>query len=653
LPAGISTFSPSKKKNRRARPVSPSIKRRQALRSQGASDMSSGQLGDIPRQLRRAALLPDGGEMTDGQLLECFITRRDEVAFEALVRRHGPMVLGVCRRVLRHVQDAEDAFQATFLILVRKADAIGQRELLGNWLYGVAYRTALEARAKTNRRRTRERQVSPMPEPEADDGTDVGRDLRLLLDQELNRLPDKYRVPVVLCDLEGETRRDVAQKLGIPLGTLSGRLTTARRLLAKRLARHGVGVALTAVLSPSAASACVSAPLVASTVEAATAVAAGQMAAGVVSVQVAALTEGVLKAMWVKKLKIVTTWWLTAGIILGGAAVVVQANREAPDAGPAKVLKLDARGRRVVWSPDGKTLVVGTKVEKTFLGVKVDGKGSAIQLWDVDKGQVRQTLAESPLGGLAFQQVVFSADGKMIAATVAEEIRRANSLEIRDVVKVWDARTLALKQTLGGDSQAVCVALSPDGKRVATGDPGRKKVHLWNARTGVLERTLPTGAAQPWSVAFSPDGKTLVVGGQMGDHSGEVTLWDPLTGDLKHALKVATFVNAVAFSPDGKMIASSTGGEFVQVWGVEKGDVIVTLNGHKRGHRSIAFAPDGKLLAVGGPDGKVRLWEMPTGRLREILEGHQAEIYSVAFSPDGKTLASTSQDQTVRLWPIK
>src|SRR5262249_9184538 len=157
-----------------------------------------------------------------------------------------------------HAQDAEDAFQATFLVLVRKADAIGQPELLGNWLYGVAYRTALEARAKTSQRRMRERQVNPMPEPETDDGADVSRDLRPLLDQELNRLPDKYRVPVVLCDLEGGTRQGVAQQLGIPVGTLSGRLTTARRLLAKRLARHGVGVAgaaLTAVLSPTAASA--------------------------------------------------------------------------------------------------------------------------------------------------------------------------------------------------------------------------------------------------------------------------------------------------------------------------------------------------------------------------------------------------------------
>src|SRR5262249_35162096 len=147
-------------KNRRARCVFPSIKRRQALPGNGASDMATGQLNDFLRHLRGTALRWDGGGMTDGQLLESFLTRQDEAAFEALVRRHGPMVLGVCRRALRNAHDAEDAFQATFLVLVRKAASIRQLELLGNWLYGVAYRTALEAKAATARRRVRERQVS-------------------------------------------------------------------------------------------------------------------------------------------------------------------------------------------------------------------------------------------------------------------------------------------------------------------------------------------------------------------------------------------------------------------------------------------------------------------------------------------------------------
>src|SRR5262249_26019760 len=150
--------------------------------------------------------------------------------------RHGPMVLGVCRRVLDHAHDAEDAFQATFLVLARKAASIVARDTVGNWLYGVAYRTAHKARVAAARRRLKERQMS---RPEALD-EDVWRELRPVLDQELNRLPEKYREPVILCDLEGQTRKEAARRLGWPEGTLSGRLSRARVLLAKRLARHGL-----------------------------------------------------------------------------------------------------------------------------------------------------------------------------------------------------------------------------------------------------------------------------------------------------------------------------------------------------------------------------------------------------------------------------
>jgi RNA polymerase sigma factor (sigma-70 family) len=607
--------------------------------------------------------------MTDGQLLECFVTHRDEAAFEALVRLHGPMVLGVCRRVLGNVHDAEDAFQATFLVLVRKAASIGQRELLGNWLYGVAYRTALDARAATSRRRQREKQVSVMPEPEAADRTDLWCDLRPLLDQELNRLPNKYRVSIVLCDLEGRTRREVAQHLGIPEGTLSGRLTTARRLLARRLTRRRLTLSsgvLAAALSQGAAPACVPSPLLVSTVQSAMAVAAGKEAAGVVSAEVAALTEGVLKAMFVTRLKITAAVLLVAAAVLGAAlfeqqpiaaqlqvvAAGKRADKEAGDAGKPRVLKLAARGRGVAWSPDGKTLVVVTKVEKFFLGYKYDGKGSAIELWDVEKGQARKTLAESKEGGLAFQQVVFAPDGKSIAATVSQEVRKPNMLMIRDVVKVWDAKTLVLKQMLTDDSQLVCVALSADGKRIAAGDPSKKRVLLWNARTGALERTLRNGEAQPWSVAFSPDSKTLVVGGQKADHSGVVTLWNVETGKLIHTLEQEHYVNRAVLSPDGKMIASGGGGKEIELWDVGNGKQIRSLEGFERGTRSVAFSPDGKMLAAGGPDGKVRLWSVASGKLKETLEGHGAQIYAIAFSPDGKTLASVSQDQTLRLWKM-
>src|SRR5262245_20405601 len=281
--------------------------------------MGSGLLSGVLQHLRGATLRQEGGALTDGQLLECFISRRDEAAFDALVRRHGPMVLGVCRRVLRHTQDAEDAFQATFLVLVRKAPALGRRELVGNWLYGVAYRAALEA--KRARRRLRERQVGTLPEPAAVAEAEVWFDLRPILDQALHRLPDKYRLPVVLCDLEGRTRAEVARQLGIPEGTLSSRLATAHRLLGRRLARQGrvlSGGALAAALSASAASA--APPVLVSTVRAALLAAAGQAAAPcVLPPAVVALTEGVLQAMLLMKLKVVTALCLAVGVLAAGA----------------------------------------------------------------------------------------------------------------------------------------------------------------------------------------------------------------------------------------------------------------------------------------------------------------------------------------------
>src|SRR5260370_41873179 len=159
--------------------------------------MVSRSMHGVIQHLRKAVLVRDGAGLTDGQLLTLFIERRDEAAFEALVRRHGPMVLGVCRRLLRNPHDAEDAFQATFLVLVRKAASVLPREMVANWLYGVARQTSLKARAMAAKRKMRERQVTVMAEPETV-SQDQWSDLQPLLDQELSCLPDKYRVAIVL-----------------------------------------------------------------------------------------------------------------------------------------------------------------------------------------------------------------------------------------------------------------------------------------------------------------------------------------------------------------------------------------------------------------------------------------------------------------------
>jgi RNA polymerase sigma factor (sigma-70 family) len=284
--------------------------------------MANSQLNGVLRHLRRAALPHNGSPLTDGQLLERFLATREEAAFEALLRRHGPMVLGVCRRVLRSLHDAEDAFQATFIVLVCKASSVAARESVGNWLYGVAYRTAQKALASAARRRAKEQH---MARPEALHQTDDRwGELRPLIDEELSRLPDKYREPVVLCDLQGLTRKEAARRLGCPEGTVSGRLARARELLAKRLARHGValsGGAVALALAQGAASACVPAPLIGSTVRAATLVAAGHAVAGALSGPAAALTEGVLKTMCVSKVKLTLAVVAAAGLLVASWGV--------------------------------------------------------------------------------------------------------------------------------------------------------------------------------------------------------------------------------------------------------------------------------------------------------------------------------------------
>jgi RNA polymerase sigma factor (sigma-70 family) len=293
--------------------------------------MAVGPLSCVLDYLRRDAV-PRAGGLTDGQMLGRYIACRDEAAFAALVRRHGPMVLGVCRRVLANLHDAEDAFQATFLVLVRRAGSVAPRERVGNWLYGVAYRTALEARAAAARRRTKERRLRERARPEASPD-ESWSDLRPLLDRELSRLPEKYRAPVILCDLEGKARREAARILGWPEGTLSCRLARARALLAGRLKRHGLALSAgtLGIVLTGQATARLSAPLAARTAGAAVRWAEGKATSGVISARVAGLTHEVLRTMLLTKLKVVTVVLLAVfGIGVGAWSCTIAAAEPTP-----------------------------------------------------------------------------------------------------------------------------------------------------------------------------------------------------------------------------------------------------------------------------------------------------------------------------------
>jgi RNA polymerase sigma factor (sigma-70 family) len=291
--------------------------------------MAPQRLSGVLTHLRRAIEAPGGAAPTDAELLRRYVAGRDETAFELLVWRHGAMVLSACRRLVSQPADAEDAFQATFLALVRQAASIGTREAVAGWLHKVACRIANRLRAQAGRRAACERQ-SALAANDDTSGAEaieplVRAEVRQVLDGEVNRLPAKLRVPFILCYLEGLTNDEAARQLGCPKGTVLSRLARARERLRGRLVRRGCTLSAGALAATLANEATAIAPaqLVISTVNAALLVAAGKALTGAVSAPVAALTQGVLQAMFMSKVKITLAVVLTVGVVAAGTGQVM------------------------------------------------------------------------------------------------------------------------------------------------------------------------------------------------------------------------------------------------------------------------------------------------------------------------------------------
>jgi RNA polymerase sigma factor (sigma-70 family) len=321
-------------------------------------------LADVMRDLGRCRQLQAALALPDAQLLERFVRLRDETAFEALLHRHGPLVFGVCRKFLYNPHDAEDAFQATFLVLARKAGSVAPGSLLGHWLYGVACRVAARARKAAVRRAREQSGADLAAVPGA--AEQVDSELAPLLHEEVRRLPDKYRRPVVLCYLEGKTNEEAARQLQWPVGTVKGRLSRARELLRARLTRQGVALSaglLTTALVPAASA--LPAGLLGVTAKAGLCFAAGGVAGGgLASAQAVALTKGVLHTMFLSKLKVVAALVLCAAA-LGGAGGIAYLTRAAEPA------KEGEKGTKADKAKADKDAIQGAwKVEK----VEVDGE---------------------------------------------------------------------------------------------------------------------------------------------------------------------------------------------------------------------------------------------------------------------------------------
>jgi RNA polymerase sigma factor (sigma-70 family) len=594
----------------------------------------------------------------DGELLARFADRREEAAFAVLLRRHGPMVLGVCRRVLKRHHDAEDVFQAAFLLLARKASSIRKRASLGCWLHGVAHRLAVKMKAQAERRRSHEARAGALRQSAA-----TGQSPRFaedLLDEALRRLPEHYRTALVLCHLEGRTHEEAARQLGCPLATLRSRLMRGRKRLRAELTRRGLVLDAGAegdALMANRADAVLPAFLVGTTLKAAVHFAAGGTAAGAVP---AALAEGSLKAMAMMKMKIVILLITALGLAAGAGAIACQAFavKPAPEAPPTAKrqaeppqknepqVRLDDDGdplpdgavRRVgtrrfrhgggqvntlLVCPDGKTLISGT-----FLG---DRK---IRTWDLTTGK----LLHSFPGSFEFHQIALSPDG----TTLAESHEN-------DVISLWEVATGKESRRLEWkDCQPYGFAFSPDGKTLVSGEGDF--IDFWDLEKGTHTERRKTAHNSINQLAYSPDGKTLATGGRLED---EIVLWDVKSGKEIRRLKLPGFVYPFAFTPDGAFLATATNGPkaSIRLWDVDTGKVVhetpaaILISG-------AAFSPDGKTLAsaeFGDVHVEIVFREVSSGkRLRTIDDAGLALL--VAFSTDGKTLISGDPYGVIRLW---
>jgi RNA polymerase sigma factor (sigma-70 family) len=603
--------------------------------------------------------------LSDSQLLQRFLDDRDETAVEALVRRYGPLIFGVCRRVLQNTHAAEDAFQATFLVLMRKAPSLGCYPRLGGFLYRVAFRLALRARANEARQRQCEAQAArsrPLM-----DGRATSLDERIVaLEEELQRLPERHRAPLVLCYLEAKTNEQAAQVLGCPPGSMSARLAQARERLRACLAERGYAVPAAAIATLLASAMAQAAPplrLLDATVRAAVWFSgAGAGTAGIVSEQAVALARGACHALFVNKLKIAAAVLLAAAMLGTGATMLLKAAPQAsspaqaapqqpPEARPGSGL---VPGERL---PQGAIARMGTTQLRHADAVSVaaytpdgkhlltTGRDKTVRLWDLatgeelrrfDWGQLPPDSKLEPLEeGLAHKKeqqywdetarnctAALSRDGKMVAASRG------------GVVRLWDAasgKKLCDLQT--GQKRLIQLAFSADGKTLLTLGPGQASAR-WEVATGKCiqpsqgkppQGTLaPIGAIWQETALVSPGLKYLAY--WKGDgNSGLPSIYirDLATGKDLHRIRDNVFTMALAFSADDKtLVCEQHTEDAIVLLDVAAGKEVRCLRSAGRNDSqtsidaAIAFAlsADGQSLAVCWMSHTIEVWDLRSGK---------------------------------------
>jgi RNA polymerase sigma factor (sigma-70 family) len=610
--------------------------------------------------------------------LQRFVSQRDQDAFATLVRRHAPLVWGTCRRVLGQRQDAEDAFQATFLVLARKANAVSWQSSVGGWLYTVAQRLSVRARRQDARRRALEQQAS---QPAMVEGS--LRELGAVVDEELQRLPEKYRLPLLLHYLEGKTAEETARELGHTRGTFYNRLSRGLELLRGRLTRRGLTLSAS-LLSVALAWEAEAAPP--KLLQAALAITSRG-----VPEPVAALALRGLPNPSLTKLKVALALCLALGTVAGGMAAWMHQVFESPPPKVAQPKESEKRLGRVDRQgdplPDGAIARLGTLRwragdEVQTLAFSPDGKTIAaatlgeVCLFDANNGKRLKLLRDS---GPNPRGITFSPDGKQLAGFIRVLTHLSGEVRVWDLAsgrKVRQFETeyplwlgwssagqprairqgrgeIYLRELATGKEQRFPIEILPHlwkratcahsdkGKVVAAIDK-RGVVHVWNTTTGKELHALKPNAHHVFDLVLSSDGRWLASLGSEKNDKRVVQLWDATMGKATHAVGTdQNYLAGAAFTPDGKILAT-VGWNEVRFWDVANGrELARTKSGGRSFASSIAFSPDGKTLVTNEKySGALHRWDVASGAMKPEPVGHSSWPNEPAISPDGRRVAT-------------